>query len=473
MLFNSYVFPVFFLAVYAAYVLLRRRWRWQNRLLLVASYVFYGYWDWRFLSLLALSTIIDYNVGRWLGQTEQPRRRRWLLAASVVSNLGILATFKYFNFFAESFAQCLAAVGFAADYATLNIVLPVGISFYTFQTLSYTIDVYRRKLEPCRRLENLALFVAFFPQLVAGPIERAGRLLPQITQPRRVTATRIDAGLALIIWGYFKKVVVADNIAVVADAVFNNYHDHAGLDLVIGALAFTVQIYGDFSGYSDIARGTAKLLGFDLCLNFRLPYFAVSPSDFWRRWHISLSSWLRDYLYIPLGGNRGGRLRTARNLMLTMMLGGLWHGAAWNFVLWGVYHGAILVIYRAAGDGRRSWQPDVQSPFAWQRLPAMVLMFVLTVFGWVLFRSSSAAQIAHFVTHAGFGASAQSAALAFDLAYFATPLLLVQIFQQATRRLTWLAGWPVVPRAVAYAVLLGAIAVFGVRDQVEFIYFQF
>ncbi len=476
MLFNSYIFPVFFVVTYAAYLLLRRDYRTQNRLLLVASYVFYGYWDWRFLSLLLLSTLIDYHVGRWLAQASTPKWRRVLLAISVVANLSILGTFKYFNFFAESFAQVLRAVGFDAGYTTLNIVLPVGISFYTFQTLSYTIDIYRGKLQPTRSLPDFALFVAFFPQLVAGPIERATRLLPQISAPRQITAGKVDTALFLIIWGYFKKVAIADNLAHVADAVFNNYQEYRGLDLVVGALAFTVQIYCDFSGYSDIARGVARLLGFELCINFRLPYLATSPSDFWGRWHISLSSWLRDYLYVPLGGNRHGAAKTYRNLMLTMLLGGLWHGASWNFVFWGLYHGFILVIYRLAGDGRTAAAPShvTAGPILHvRRAGQIVLMFTLTVGGWILFRSRSAEQIGYFFTHLGWAASDATSEYAFELAYFTTPLLLMQACQHVTRDLLVPTRWPVPARVAVYSVLLTGICVFGVREASEFIYFQF
>ncbi len=473
MLFTSRVFIAFFVLVYATYLLLRHRHRAQNRLLLVASYVFYGYWDWRFLSLLVLSTLVDYVVGARMARSDRTAVRRALLTTSIVANLGILATFKYFNFFAENFAAALGAFGLHADFATLNIVLPVGISFYTFQSMSYTIDVYRRQLEPTRDLLDFALYVSFFPQLVAGPIERAVRLLPQITTPRTVCATGVNAGLFLIVWGYFKKVVIADNVAVVADTVFNNYAQHQGLDLVLGALAFTVQIYCDFSAYSDIARGLAKLMGFELMLNFRLPYFARTPSEFWQRWHVSLSSWLRDYLYIPLGGNRGGALRTNRNLLTTMVLGGLWHGAAWNFVIWGVFHGAILVIYRgfARFSGTVARQTRfVQSAIRTAQLP---LMFLLTVVGWVIFRSQSIEQIVHFLTACGLAQSSSTAQLAADLIFFSVPLAAYQIAQHASRNLLVAARWPFVLRPVYLAGLIGAICVFGKRASSEFIYFQF
>ena len=468
MLFNSYVFPAFFVLVYALYLGLRRRHRVQNALLLLASYAFYGYWDWRFLSLLAVSTLVDFHVGKALGRVQRDGPRKALLILSVVVNLSLLGTFKYFNFFADSFAQLLQAAGLHASYTTLHVILPVGISFYTFQTMSYTIDVYRRRLAPTSSMLDFALFVAFFPQLVAGPIERAANLLPQFARPRIITTAKVDAALFLLLWGYFKKVVIADNVARISDAVFMNHQEYQGLDLVLGALAFTVQIYCDFSGYSDIARGLARLLGFELMLNFRLPYFATSPSDFWQRWHISLSSWLRDYLYIPLGGNRRGHWATHRNLLLTMLLGGLWHGAAWNFVLWGLYHGVILVLYRLAGDGRSE-----RACRGLRRMGAMAVMFTLTVGGWVIFRSQSATQVWYFATHLGWFPSAGSLEMARDLAFFAWPLLAVQVAQHWSRNLLIAQQLPAAARIVLYTLLLTGIVVFGVRESVEFIYYQF
>ena len=325
------------------YFLTQRYFRLQNGILLIASYVFYGFWDWRFLALLFVSTVVDYNLALLIEKSESPGERKALLAASICVNLGILGFFKYFGFFAESFASLLNSFGFQSSTPFFNIVLPVGISFYTFQTMSYTIDVYRRKLPATRNFFDFALFVSFFPQLVAGPIERATKLLPQVLQPRKFSQSNFVEGFYLIILGLFKKVVIADNMAPIVNYIFSrDVSTLSGAEVLVGVYAFAFQIYGDFAGYTDIARGVAKWLGFDLMLNFRMPYFATSPSDFWQRWHISLSSWLRDYLYIPLGGNRQGTLLTYRNLMLTMVLGGLWHGAAWTFVAWGFFHGLIL-----------------------------------------------------------------------------------------------------------------------------------
>ena len=469
MLFNSFAFLAFFAVTYGLYLAARDR-RVQNRMLLVASYVFYGWWDWRFLSLIAVSTAVDYALGIAMSESEDPGKRRRLVWTSVAVNLGILGFFKYFDFFAESAITALNAVGMDADPLTLRIILPVGISFYTFQTLSYTIDIYRRRLEPTRDFLDFALFVAFFPQLVAGPIERASSLLPQIAKPRRVDWGQINAGVHLIIWGFFKKIVIADNAAITANEIFNNIERYQGADLIVGALAFTLQIYGDFSGYSDIARGLAKLMGFDLMVNFKLPYFARSPSDFWRRWHVSLSSWLRDYLYISLGGNRGGAVNTYRNLCITMLLGGLWHGASWNFVLWGAFHGAILVLYRVTPVLRD--EPDPESgwlAWAW-RVP---VMFVFTVFGWVLFRCTEWHDIAWWFAHVGPQVGETTTSLAVRLALYASPLMAVQIWQQVRGDLLVLAKTPPALRVLIHIGLVLGICLLGQRAPIEFIYFQF
>jgi len=473
MLFNSLVFVAFFIIVYGLYLLLRRHHKIQNRLLLVASYVFYGYWDWRFLSLIALSTIIDYFVGLALHGSESPRKRKFLLLISVFANLSLLGFFKYFNFFADSFAGLLGMFGMDAGYVTLNIVLPVGISFYTFQTMSYTIDIYRRKAEPTRSFLDFALFVSFFPQLVAGPIERAVNLLPQVTSPRRIKPSEINAGLFLILWGYYKKVVIADNVAIIAAQIFNGYTQYQGLDLLVGILAFTVQIFCDFSGYSDIARGLAKLMGFNLMVNFKLPYFALNPSDFWLRWHVSLSSWLRDYLYIPLGGSRGGTAATQRNLALTMLLGGLWHGAAWHFVIWGAFHGLILALYRVFDK-----KPEHEDPWSgkysyFRILSKMLLMFILTLIGWVIFRASTGHQIIYMLTNVFGGWSENTLNMAHQLAFFSMPLIVIQIYQYLKRDLLAPIKLPPIIKFPLYAHFIIWIVIFGVREAAEFIYFQF
>jgi alginate O-acetyltransferase complex protein AlgI len=341
MVFNSLHFIWFFIVVYCAYRLLPHRA--QNWLLLAASYYFYAAWDWRFLGLLMASTIVDYTCALAIARAAAPRRRRALLVLSLAFNLTLLGFFKYFNFFADNLHVIFSALGWSVDFVTLRVLLPIGISFYTFMTMSYVIDVYRREIPATRDLLDFAVFVAFFPHLVAGPILRAARLLPQIDAPRRITREQLRDGAWLIAWGYFQKVFVADNLAALADAVFAPAAQPSGINVLVGVYAFAFQIYGDFAGYSNIARGTSKLMGIELIENFRFPYFVRTPQIFWRHWHISLSTWLRDYLYIPLGGSRGPEWKTWRNLIITMGLGGLWHGAAWTFVIWGLYHGVLLV----------------------------------------------------------------------------------------------------------------------------------
>ncbi len=470
MLFNSWVFLAFFAVVLALYALMQRRVAWQNAMLLVASYVFYGWWDWRFLGLVLLSTVVDYVAAlRIQAAPTAALRRRWL-TLSMVSNLGVLAGFKYFGFFLDSLRELLMALGIEAALPTLSIVLPVGISFYTFQTMSYTIDVYRRELPACTSFRDFALYVTFFPQLVAGPIERSVHLLPQMQKPRKLTAEGVEAGLFLCLWGLFKKVVVADNAAAIADPIFSDPSAHSGDALLLGALAFTAQIYGDFSGYSDMARGLAKILGFELMINFKLPYFAVSPSDFWRRWHVSLSSWLRDYLYIPLGGNRGGSWATQRNLMLTMTLGGLWHGAAWNFVIWGVYHGLLLILYRGLGS-----LPGPRLPARrwWADLVRVSTMFPLTVIGWIIFRVDSVAGLRAFASGAWVSNEVDHELAWATLAAIWLPVLLMQLAQLARDDLLVPMRLPAVLRGILYGLLIAACVALGTGESKEFIYFQF
>lgn len=469
MSFNSLIFLVFFPSVYVLYVLLRRNFKAQNSLLLIASYVFYGSWDWRFLSLLAFVTLLNYISAQVIHRLQEPLARRQVFVVAVCINLFVLGIFKYLNFFGDSFAQLLQMAGVEANYVTLHIVLPVGISFYIFQALGYLIDVYRRQIQPSSNLVEFALYVSFFPQLVAGPIERAKNLLPQITSPRRITTDQVNLGMYLILWGFFKKVVIADNLAQIADPVFGNYLSYHGVDIVIGVLAFTLQIYCDFSGYSDVARGLAKLLGIELMVNFRLPYFAVSPRDFWRRWHISLSTWLRDYLYIPLGGNRRGALITSRNLGATMLLCGLWHGAGWNFILWGAYHWAVLSASHLAGWAiSKGYRPTRMKVFF-----CILLMFGINFVGWIIFRSASVEQIVYMLGHIGPAWTSETALFVKRFLFFSTPLIVLELWQYFGGNLAAPIGRGVFVRSVVYGVLLAGIIVYGVREPVEFIYFQF
>ncbi len=336
MLFNSIDFAIFLPIVFLLYwFVANKNLKLQNFLIVVASYLFYGWWDWRFLSLILFSTLIDYSVGIRLSKEENISKRKILLWISILINLGFLGFFKYYNFFLDNFITAFTFFGTPINAQGLNIILPVGISFYTFQTLSYTIDVYKRKLEPTRDFIAFSAFVSFFPQLVAGPIERATSLLPQFYKKRTFEYHKAVDGLRQILWGLFKKIVIADNSAQIANEIFNNSADYSGSTLVLGAIFFTFQIYGDFSGYSDIAIGTSRLFGFNLKQNFAFPYFSRDIAEFWRRWHISLSTWFRDYLYIPLGGSRGGTWMKVRNTFAIFIVSGFWHGANWTFIVWG------------------------------------------------------------------------------------------------------------------------------------------
>lgn len=378
MLFNSIEYLIFLPIVFIIYWLLNPNYKNQNVLLLISSYVFYGWWDYRFLSLIIFSSFLDYFVGQRIEITEdQKHKKRWLLV-SLCSNLGLLALFKYYNFFADSFAITMAAVGWDVNDLTLNIILPVGISFYTFQTLSYSIDIYRGQIKASRDIIGFFTFVSMFPQLVAGPIERASNLIPQIVSKRHLNATLIKTGLFQIFIGLFRKVAIADNLGVYVDSVYANHEIHNGSTLLVATIFYAFQIYFDFSGYSDIAIGSAKLFGFNFNRNFNFPYFSKTLTEFWRRWHMSLSFWLRDYLYISLGGNRKGIIITYRNLMLTMLLGGLWHGSSWNFVIWGAIHGTFLSLEKYTFS---TFKIKTFSAFGY------LYTFIVVLIAWVFFRA--------------------------------------------------------------------------------------
>ncbi|EMI17894.1 membrane bound O-acyl transferase MBOAT family protein [Rhodopirellula maiorica SM1] len=465
MFFNSFDFLLFFVVVFALQLALPHRPR--NAFLLLASYFFYGCWDWRFLGLILLSTVVDYVCSHGIAKSRDSTRRKQLLAFSIVVNLSILGFFKYFNFFADTFNAIATSSGLAFSSWTLNIVLPVGISFFTFQTMSYTIDVYRRDLKPLTSFIDFALYVAFFPQLVAGPIERGTRLAPQIKEGRRTTWTGVQDGSWLVVKGLFKKTVIADNMAPIVDQVFNN-PSATGPEVLLAVYAFAFQIYGDFSGYTDIARGIGRMLGYDLMLNFRLPYLATSPSDFWGRWHISLSTWLRDYVYIPLGGNRIGSFNTIRNLMLTMVLGGLWHGAAWTFVLWGVFHGALLILFRTFVSGP---EPKFATAHWWIRV---AIMFHLTCLGWMIFRVESLGQLAHlFAAMDTWIVTEQSAHICWMLTLLCLPLILVHLLEEKSKDLDFIRGLSLFPRTITYSTAMASILLLGSFGGREFIYFQF
>ncbi|MCK0156871.1 MBOAT family protein [Cellulophaga sp. F20128] len=394
MLFNSIDFVIFLPIVFILYwFVLNKNLRVQNFLLVVASYVFYGWWDWRFLSLIIFSTIVDYTLGILLEKEENEKKRKLYLWTSIGINLGFLGFFKYYNFFVDSFVEAFTFFGQEIKVETLYIILPVGISFYTFQTLSYTIDVYKRNLEPTRKIVAFAAFVSFFPQLVAGPIERASNLLPQILQKRKLNYCQSKDGLRLILWGLFKKVVIADSLSPIVNDIFANYETHSSPVLIMGAVFFAFQIYGDFSGYSDIAIGTAKLFGIELMSNFKFPYLSRNIGEFWRRWHISLSTWFRDYLYIPLGGSKQSKAIGIRNIFIIFLVSGFWHGANWTFIFWGLFHALLFLPSFLLGTNRKYKNDASLSSFnilkVFSNVYNTLLTFILVTIGWVFFRSNT------------------------------------------------------------------------------------
>jgi alginate O-acetyltransferase complex protein AlgI len=486
-IFHSLDFVVFFVAIAAAYWLLPHRG--QNALLLVASYFFYGYVHPWFLILIAASTFIDYCAAR--GMEALPQHRLRFLWLSIISNFGMLGFFKYFNFFAENVAAALAAAGLTVSEPSLRILLPVGISFYTFQAMSYTIDVYRGELRARQSLLDLAVFISFFPHLVAGPIQRASYLLPQVEGARRFSPALARSGFVLICWGFFKKLVIADNVGVIANKVFG-LADPTFYILWAGVFAFAIQIYADFSAYTDIARGTSRWLGFELTQNFDHPYMARSPADFWRRWNISLSSWFRDYVYIPLGGSRDGRWRWARNVMVTFLLSGFWHGASWNYVLWGFYHGVLLVITRARSTGHPSanvspnLSPNLNNDARprWLAVPQIAGMFCLTMIGWLLFRETELSAIVRDLTLSPFGVpelDRRTGLYLFVLAsIYSLPLWVQSAWVELRRGREPAADVEALPplpklalQGLACGLALAAILVFRSQTSLDFIYFQF
>ena len=470
MLFNSFIFWAFFALVIVLYWRLDHKR--QNFLLLIASYVFYGYWDWRFLSLIIISTLIDFTVAQKVEASSiQSVRRRWLLL-SVFTNLGLLGFFKYFGFFAKEFAVLLESMGANASLPTLNIILPVGISFYTFQTLSYTIDVYRGVTKPTRSLLDFGVYVSFFPQLVAGPIERSKDLMPQILKPRRLDKGAFSEGLYHVLFGMFKKVVIADNMAPIVDRVFSTpTAELASTEILLGIYAFSIQIYCDFSGYSSIAQGIAKWLGINLSWNFKMPYFSRTPSEFWQRWHITLSSWLRDYLYISMGGNRGGTAKTFRNLVFTMGLGGLWHGANWTFIVWGLLHGGILVAYHAAENAGLA----IKKAAGAIRLLATVVFFHVVCVTWIYFRADTLRQAndMFFALFSSYQLTDFSQYIFGMLVFFCLPMLILEQRIEKSGNMLYVLGlrWPI--RAAVYSYFVFMLLIFPPLTPQVFVYFQF
>jgi D-alanyl-lipoteichoic acid acyltransferase DltB (MBOAT superfamily) len=396
MLFNSLEFLLFLPTVFFLYwFVFKNQLRAQNLLLLVASYIFYGWWDWRFLSLIIASTFLDYFISIQLGKTVISKKRKFLLGVSLVGNLGMLGFFKYYNFFVSSWIEAWSSVGITMETSTLNIILPVGISFYTFQTLSYTIDVYKKEMQPTNSFVDFAAFVTFFPQLVAGPIERASHLLPQFYKNRTFTYQNAVDGLKLMVWGMFKKVVVADNCAFFVNKIFDNPEAYSSGELYIGMVFFAFQIYGDFSGYSDMAIGLSKLFGFDLMVNFKFPYFSRDIAEFWRRWHISLSTWFRDYIYIPLGGSKGTKWFQIRNVMIIFLVSGFWHGANWTYVVWGLFH-ALFFLPLLLFNVNRSHL--ISKSYGWMDFVKIGVTFFIVCVGWVFFRADSISSAMDYLT---------------------------------------------------------------------------
>ena len=478
MIFHSLDFVVFFLVTVAIYWALPHKW--QTRWLLATSYFFYGYVHPWFLALILTSTTIDYWAA--IRMEQDPGRKKVYLGVSLGSNLGILAFFKYFNFFSTNVGALLTTVGLSTSPPVLNVLLPVGISFFTFQALTYTVEVYRGTLRARHDFVDVATFVALFPQLMAGPIERAAHLIPQVESERRLSVEAARTGLLLIAWGYFKKLVIADTAGVVANKVFGLQAPGFSL-LWAGVFAFGLQIYADFSAYSDIARGTARWLGFDLMLNFDQPYFARGPRDFWRRWHISLSTWFRDYVYVPLGGSRRGYGRELANIMATFMLSGLWHGASWNYVVWGTYHGVLLVGSRVVS--RVGWRPT--GTVAAILVPLrIVATYALVHVGWLMFRETDASMLARHLSLSPFADSALDRQAAFALVLmlvpFALPLFLEGLWVELDRARVSAAdtspapaiAWPrLAGQGVFIGLVLTCILLFRSRASLDFIYFQF
>ncbi len=485
MLFNSLDFAVFFPVFFVLYWLVAKRITLRNVLILASSYLFYGWWDWRFLFLIIASSFVDFFIGKKLYETEKKKTRKTLLLISLVFNLGLLFYFKYTNFFIDSFIESFRFFGGSIDSFTLKIVLPVGISFYTFQTLSYTIDVYRKQLKPTKDWLAFFSFVAFFPQLVAGPIERASHLLPQFYKTYKFDYQKMRSGFLLIAFGLFKKMVIADRLSILVNQVYNNPSDYSGSSLLVATVFFAFQIYCDFSGYSDIAIGIARSLGFDLMKNFDSPYFSKSITEFWRRWHISLSTWFRDYVYIPLGGSRDGKYKTYLNLFLVFVVSGLWHGAAITFVIWGFIHGIIIVLEKATKKIKQQFYKNIkiEPKNLLESILFGFITFVTVDFAWIFFRANSFTDAKYIISHLfDFSKSISLYKLGltkneFLIAIMSIVLLLLFDFiHKKYNSIAILNKIPFYFRSVIYVIIIFTIVIFGIYgdDNVsEFIYFQF
>jgi alginate O-acetyltransferase complex protein AlgI len=474
MLFNSFQYLFFFITIIIVYYLLPRKYRWM--LLLAGSYFFYMSWEPMYILLIVFSTLVDYSVGLKMAKTDNRKLRVRYLVTSLVVNLGLLFVFKYFNFFNSSVVDFLNGIGIEANPVKLDVLLPVGISFYTFQTLSYTIDIYNKKIKPEKHLGKFALYVSFFPQLVAGPIERASNLLPQFKVFKNANQKDFIAGFSQVIFGLFKKIVVADTAAIYVNSVYG-YHDlNNGLTLIIATYAFAFQIYCDFSGYSDIAIGSARMLGYDLMDNFKIPYFSKNITEFWRRWHISLSSWLKDYLYIPLGGNRKGKIFTYRNLLITMLLGGLWHGASWNFVIWGGINGLALAFEKFTGVRNLD---NIANKNIVRKWVFAFITFNIIALTWVFFRAETLEKATDILNIIGSNFWAGGLAIK-DTSVFMNLIIgvvLLLIFEYFFLRKVNFNNF-ILRKKLSFVVIFNSILIIimvlmGVSEGSQFIYFQF
>ncbi len=476
MLFTSAEFLVFLPLVFALYWLLAHRLKWQNLLVVVASYVFYGWWDWRFLLLIAFTSACSFAFGLLINRSlneGKERKARWFNTLNIVINIAILALFKYHNFFVESLVSLFPRIG--AEKLLLNLILPVGISFYTFQALSYTIDVYRQKIEPTRDVVQFFAYVSFFPQLVAGPIERATQLLPQFGKQKQFDYAMAVDGMRQMLWGFFKKIVVADNCAVFVDNVWGNYTGQSGSTLLVAAFLFSIQIYCDFSGYSDIAIGCAKLFGIRLMRNFNVPYFSRDIAEFWRRWHISLTTWFRDYIYIPMGGSRVSKAKVIRNTLVIFLVSGLWHGANWTFVVWGAYHALLFLPLIVMGKNRKYTNIVAEERVlpSLKEFGQMLLTFLLAMVGWVLFRSETIGQAWDFLGGMFDKSLFTMPAIPVKTLLFVAIMLVVEWIQRKKEHGFVMDGVKSgVLRYACYIAVLAVIFVFGVFNE-SFIYFQF
>lgn len=467
MLFNSLEFFVFLPLTFLIYYVLNKHHNAQNLFLVVASYTFYGWWDWRFLGLIFISTVIDWWVGLKI-QHAKGKYPKFYLGISLFSNLGILLFFKYYNFFVESFVEAFRAIGYEFNSVwILNIILPVGISFYTFQTLSYSIDVYRGKLKATNDIIAFAAFVSFFPQLVAGPIERATNLLPQMLNGRKFDYDLAVNGLRLILWGLFVKVVIADSLAPIVDDIFNNYQAYGGGTLIIGTVLFAFQIYGDFGGYSNIAIGLAHLFGFSLMSNFKFPYFSRDIAEFWRRWHISLSTWFRDYLYIPLGGSKEGKWIAIRNISIVFLVSGFWHGANWTFIMWGLIHALCYLPIFLRSKNRRYL--DANEKLTLSDFLRILLTFSIVTLAWVFFRAENVEHALRYIWHMRNGLIAMPYGLE-GIPYVVVIIVIDWLFRSNEREILNFRN-PILRRSVY--IIMSVIIFYYFQSKENFIYFQF